>query len=277
MENLNNLSDEVKKIVYEELPRIIKEQPGARFAIWEILSSEFAPKKETEDKFEKLLHEIHVQADRFDRKFEQIFKKLEENDRKFEQNNRKFEQIFKKLEENDRKFEQNNRKFERMFKTLEEYSKKFEENDRKFEELLKEIRSVDRRIDRTIGALGARWGLATEHAFREAIKAVLEDLTNMRVDRYLSYDNEGIVFGYPDQVEIDVVATNGELWLMEIKSSISKAEVYIFDRKVKFYEQEKGRKADRKLIISPMFGPGAMEVAEKLEIETYTAPEDIRR
>ncbi len=335
-----NLSEEVGKIIYEQLPQIIRNQPEVRFVIWDMLSEKFASKDKTEDRFEKILErmreydkkfdkqiermreydkkfddmmeEIKALEEKSDRKFEQVFKKLEENDRKFEQvfkkleendrkfeqvfkkleeNDRKFEQVFKKLEENDRKFEEQNRRFDKKFeeqnrrfdKKFEEqnrkFDKKFEEQNRKFDEkfekMLNEIRNVDKRIDRTIGALGARWGLSSEHAFREAIKGVLEEYTDTRVERYLGFDNKGEVFGWPDQVEIDVVVKNGKLCLMEIKSSVSKNDVYVFGKKAAFYEKETGRKPDKKIIVSPMFGPGAQEFARKLKIETYTAPEDI--
>ena len=254
-----NLSNDVQKIVYEYLPRIIKEQPEIRIALWDMLSDKFAPKEKTEDRFEKLLEQIRVQEEKL----------LERMRVQEEKSDRKFEQVFKKLEENDRKFE-------RIFKKLEENDKKFKENDKKFEAMLNEIRNVDRRIDRTIGALGARWGLSTEHAFREAIRSVLRDFTDTKVERYLGFDNEGTVFGGPEQVEIDVVIQNGKLCVMEIKSSASKGDVYVFDRKAAFYEKETGKKADRKIIVSPMFEPGAQKVAGNLEIETFTAPEDIR-
>ncbi len=224
----SNLPKEVEKIIYEQLPKIMENQPEVKFTIWQMLSGKFASKAETEDRFEKLLEQIRLQEEKSERKFEQVFKKLEEN-------------------------------------------------DRKFDELLKEIRNVDHRIDRTIGALGSRWGFLMEETFREAIKSVLKNFTNTKVERYLGFDNEGIVFGAPDQVEIDVVIKDGELWLMEIKSSVSRADTYAFNRKTEFYEKESGKKIDRKAIVSPMFEPGARQLAEKMNIKTYTAPEHINR
>ncbi len=260
-----NLSEEVGKIIYEQLPQIIRNQPEVRFVIWDMLSEKFASKDKTEDRFEKLLEEIKALEEKSDRKFEQVFKKLEENDRKFEK-------IFKKLEENDRKFEEHSRKFEEHSRKFEEQNRKFDE---KFEKMLNEIRNVDKRIDRAIRAIGARWGLSIEDAFRQGIKSVLEEFTNTKVEHYLGLDNEGVIFGWPEQVEIDVVVKNGKLCLMEIKFSTSKSDVYIFDRKVAFYEKETGRKPDKKIIVSLIFGPGAQEFARKLNIETYTEPEDI--
>ncbi len=56
------------------------------------------------------------------------------------------------------------------------------------------------------------------------------------MERYLDYDREGIVFGRPDQVELDVIIHNGTLILCEIKSSLSKSDLYAFWRKKNYYE-----------------------------------------
>jgi hypothetical protein len=48
------------------------------------------------------------------------------------------------------------------------------------------------------------------------------------------YDDEGTVFGRPDQVELDVIIKNGLLLICELKSSIDKAGMYIFERKARF-------------------------------------------
>lgn len=89
------------------------------------------------------------------------------------------------------------------------------------------------------------------------------------------YDDAGEVFGRPDQVELDVIIQNGILILCEIKSSISRAEMYIFDRKVAFYEKRHARQATRKLVISPMVEDRARTVAKKLGIEVYSYAEDV--
>jgi hypothetical protein len=57
-----------------------------------------------------------------------------------------------------------------------------------------------------------------------------------------------MVFGRPDQVKFDVI-------VCEIKSSMSKADRYIFSRKVEFYQQKYQRSVNRKIVISPMVDP----------------------
>ncbi len=83
------------------------------------------------------------------------------------------------------------------------------------------------------------------------------------------------VFGKPDQVEIDVIIKNGLLILCEIKSSIDKAGMYIFDRKVTFYEKRHNRKVDRKLVICPMVDDRAKPVAQKLGVELYSYADSV--
>ena len=123
--------------------------------------------------------------------------------------------------------------------------------------------------DRSIGALGSRWGLQSEKAFRDALAGILEKNFGVEVLNINEYDEQGVVFGRPDQVELDVIIKNGMLLICELKSSIDKAGMYIFERKARFYEQRHQRTADRLIVISPMIDARARKVAEKLGIETY--------
>jgi len=130
--------------------------------------------------------------------------------------------------------------------------------------------ALARKHDRTVGALGARWGLSSEKAFRDALSSILEQNFGVRVLHIDEYDDQGTVFGRPEQVELDVVVTNGSLIVMELKSSMTKADMYIFERKARFYERRHDRKADRLMVISPMIDPRAQRVGERLGIEMFS-------
>lgn len=125
-----------------------------------------------------------------------------------------------------------------------------------------------------LSAIGARWGVQTEESFRKAIQAILSDFTDLRVERFTAYDTEGEVFGRPDQVEIDVLIRDERTVLSEIKSSMSKGDVYIFERKVAFYERRHGIKVDCKIIITPMLDPRAQPVVDELGIRVYASAYD---
>ena len=209
-----------------------------------------------------------------ERKWAEQVKKWEENDRKWHEQHResarKWDEQVKKWEENDRKWHEQHEESARKW---DEQVKKWEENDKKWyaheEKMRMELRSA-------IGALGARWGIQTEASFRDGLKAILEDSFDVEVLNVTEYDDEGEVFGRPDQVEIDVLIKDGTLILCELKSSMSRGDVYIFDRKVAFYEKHHNRTADRKLIISPMVDERGRRIAKKLNIEVYGYPSDIK-
>ncbi len=125
-----------------------------------------------------------------------------------------------------------------------------------------------------IGGLGARWGLQTEEAFREGMRNILQEV-GFTAERFLTHDHEGVVFGQPDQVELDVVIQNGKLIVIEIKSSVDYGHVHLFDRKVRFYAQQTGRQVSRKMMITPHVQGRAQDVALRLGVEICTDPETL--
>jgi len=175
----------------------------------------------------------------------------------------------------DRLLDELRRDREEQSRKWDEQNRKWDENQKVINQMLQEIRGLSRKHDSTIGALGARWGLYTEQSFRSALKAILEESFAVEVRKVTEFDEAGYVFGHPDQVELDIIIKDGLLIICEIKSSMSRSDVYAFGRKVEFYEQEHQQKATRRLIISPMVDEYAQRVAEKLGIEVYSYAEAV--
>jgi hypothetical protein len=126
-----------------------------------------------------------------------------------------------------------------------------------------------------IGGLGARWGLQTEEAFRHGIRTILEEV-GFTIERFLTWDAAGEVFGHPEQVELDIVIQNGKAIVVEIKSSLDRANTYLFNRKVEFYTRHTGRQVDRKVVIASYADERAKEVAMRLGIEICTDVTEFR-
>jgi len=120
-----------------------------------------------------------------------------------------------------------------------------------------------------IGGLGARWGLQTEEAFRHGIRTILREV-GFTAERFLTWDAAGEVFGHPEQVELDIVVQNGKVIVVEIKSSLDRANTYLFNRKVEFYTHHTDRQVDRKVVIASYADERAKEVAMRLGIEVCT-------
>ncbi|MDI1471688.1 DUF3782 domain-containing protein [Thermodesulfovibrio sp. 1176] len=260
--------EEVRQIIITELPKLIKRDIKLREFISRLFEEKFADKKKTEDRFEQLLKEIQQQRLESEKKWEENNKRWEENNRRWEENN-------KRWEENNIRWEENNKRWEEQKKLWDEQNKKWWENQKKIGAILEEIKLLHRKHDTSIGALGARWGFRAESSFRDAIKGILEESFPVQVQRYKAKDEEGIVFGKPDQIELDLIIKNGEVIVAEIKSSISKGDVATFLRKIDFYEQKEGISVKRKIMISPMFDYGAREFALSSGIEAYGYPEEV--
>jgi hypothetical protein len=242
---------EIKTIIQRELPNLIAEEPLIRDFILRTVSNYYAGKQETETKFDRILAEL--QRDR-----QEQARKWDENNRKWDEQNRKWDEF---TQEQARKWDEQNRKWD--------------EQNRHNQQILEEIKKLNRKYDSTIGALGSRWGLYSEASFRNGLKGILEDSFGVEVINLNDFDHDGEVFGFADQVEIDVIIKNGLVILCEIKSSMSKGDLYIFDRKVAFYEKYHQRTVNRKLVICPMVDQRALPVAENLGIEIYSYAEDI--
>jgi len=235
-------TEAIKETIKRELPAILRADPDFRAYVLELTRNEYAGRMEIEDWFSKLLAEM-----RRDR---------EENQA----------ELRRDREEQTRKWDEQNRKWD---ENQAELRRDRVENQAELKRLHEEIMAQALKHDRGIGALGSRWGLQSEKAFRDALAGILEKNFGVEVLNINEYDEQGVVFGRPDQVELDVIIKNGMLLICELKSSIDKAGMYIFERKARFYEQRHQCTANRLIVISPMIDARARKVAEKLGIETY--------
>ncbi|MFA6223270.1 MAG: DUF3782 domain-containing protein [Desulfomonilaceae bacterium] len=224
---------------------------------------------ETINSNEEVRHAINnVVEDRFDRILEEMRAEREENHRQWEENHRK-------LEENDRKWDVNQKQWE-------ENNRKWEENQKNINEILASIKIVEINhqklydlFTQTVGSLGARWGTRSEQSFRNALKGILEETTNYKVENVIEDDREGVVFGWPAQVELDVVIINGKLFIIEIKSSMSGGDVATFVKKAKFYLEKHNKKANALVVISPMMDEKANEFIKDRGIIAYSYASDL--
>ncbi|WP_443080722.1 PD-(D/E)XK nuclease family protein [Thiocapsa imhoffii] len=198
----------------------------------------------------------------------------EEQARKWEANQAELklmrEDEAQKWEQQNRRWDENQAEQRRLWEeSRAESNRRWDENQEELKRLHNEIMAQAQKFDRSIGALGSRWGLQSEKAFRDALAAILEQSFDVQVVNVTDYDDSGEVFGRPDQIELDVIIKNGLLLICELKSSIDKAGMYIFERKARFYERRHERKANRLIVISPMIDGRARKVGERLGIEMY--------
>ena len=281
-------TESLKEAIRRELPEILRADPELRAYVLELTRREYAGRVETQDRFYDLLAELRRNREEQTRKWEEQNRKWdevqaelrldrEEQARKWEEQNRKWEEQNRKWEEQNRKWDENQAalRHDREERTREwdeykdEQNRRWDANQAELRRLHEEIMAQAQKHERGIGALGSRWGLQSEKAFRDALAGILEKNFGVQVVNVTDYDDQGVVFGRPDQVELDVIVKNGLLLICELKSSIDKAGMYIFERKARFYEKRHQRQANRLIVISPMIDARARKVAERLGIEIY--------
>ena len=185
------------------------------------------------------------------------------------------------MDEHDRRMESLIREmhsFQKQVVALQEQVRALQEQVRALQEQVAEntraIRSLQEEVmkhTRIIHALGARWGIYAESAFRSAMRGLVEQLFGGKVQVWRYEDKEGVVFGRPAIVEVDLVVTDREHVLVEVKSSVSRADVYELWRIGLLYKRVKGV-APRLAIVSPYVDDVAKQTAKELGIEVHTHP-----
>ena len=183
-------------------------------------------------------------------------------------------QLVKLREDMNKLREDMNRGFKRYDEELtrlrEDMNKSFERYDEELARLREDMNRGFELLRRHIDALGARWGLLAEKSFRAGMVGVVERYFGGRVERWTYYDEEGFVFGFPSLVEVDMVISDEEHILVEIKSSVSRADVYEFWKVGQLYERIKGVKP-RLAIVSPFVREETKKLAKELGIDVYTS------
>ncbi|MDM8568020.1 DUF3782 domain-containing protein [Thiotrichales bacterium HSG1] len=286
-------TQKLRKIIVKKLPTLMQNDETFRQVILEISSTQFADKVETKSRFDRMMEMFQQQLDeevknrksweakwkiqaeerRKDQEAQNVKWKAQTEERRKEQEaqNVKWEaQAEERRKDQEAQEARWKTQAEERKKDQEVQEAKWEKNQQVITDMMAEIKELNRKHDSTIGALGSRWGLHSEASFRNALKGILTDIPNIEVLNVNEYDEDGFVFGHPEQVELDVIIKNGLLIICEIKSSTGKGEMYIFERKVRFYEKLHNRKADRMMVISPMIDDKAKIVAKNLGIETYS-------
>ena len=285
-----SFKDKIEKDIVET----IQSNEQVHDAINNVVKDKFVEKETFDQRFDRILEEMRSDreegARKWDesrkqwaennRKWEESVKDREENARKWDENNQKWAESVKNTEETNRKWDEsrkqwaeNNRKWEESTKESAESQKRWEESNQKWHEnqraindLISNLKIVeinDEKLealfDSTVGALGARWGIRSEQSFRSALKGILEKNTDFEVLHVVERDEAGVVFGRPDQIELDIVINNGKLLIIEIKSSVSSGDVLLFAKKAEFYQEKHNQKAAALVIISPMISAKAKE------------------
>jgi hypothetical protein len=144
---------------------------------------------------------------------------------------------------------ENLRKLEGKVATKEDL-KRLEERATSIEERMAMLKEEMRKLWLALNALGARWGVFSEDALGGGVRELLRD-AGYAVERWIYYDNRGYVYGYPSEVELDIIIRDGRTFAVEITSALKRGDLQQIKRKVELFSAVTGRKVDAVYVITP--------------------------
>ncbi len=177
------------------------------------------------------------------------------------------EEKFARLEERQTRLEERFASLEERFAKLEEKFARLEERQTRLEEEMRDTRRI-------LTVIAHRFGVISESSFREGMKYVVEEVLGVaEVSRLVLRDDEGLVYGHPSDVEVDVVIRDGTHILVEVKSRVSRGDVAELYRIGLLYERKYGVKP-KLLIIGGFVDRSSWETASRLGVEIRPVVED---
>ncbi|MEM4280352.1 MAG: DUF3782 domain-containing protein [Archaeoglobaceae archaeon] len=277
--------NDIKELVKETIIEMIEKDKEFRYAIAGAIGLQEILKRF--DKHEEILlrHEEELKKLREDmsegfRRHEEILLRHEEELKKLREDLlagfKRHDEILLRHEEELKKLREDmkegfKRHDEEMAKLREDMYAGFKRHDEEIAKLREDMSEGFKLLRNQISALGARWGIMSEKAFRNGVEGIVEKEFGAKVERWVKKDVDGFVFGYPSDVEVDVVIRDRRTILVEIKSSISQGDVLVFKRKAEFYEKETGVKPSKLVMVTPFADEKAIELAANLGIEIFNA------
>ena len=231
-----------------EVLRLLKEDEEFRYAVAGLIG----------------LGEILKRLDSHDAKFIEILKRLDAHDAKFVE-------ILKRLDAHDAKFIEILKRLDSHDAKFVEVLKRLDRHEDEIAKLREDMNKGFEIVNRHISALGARWGIMAEDAFRDGLRGLLDRELGLKVEKWRAYDEAGAVFGYPSDVEVDIAVKDEKLILIKVSSHVRASDILQFMRKAELYQRKTGRKPDRLLVVTPYADERALEASKRLRVEAYTS------
>ncbi|MEO0239945.1 MAG: DUF3782 domain-containing protein [candidate division WOR-3 bacterium] len=249
---------EIIKIIEEKLPEIIEKYPSIRIKIEEIIEK----KAVTKEEIKEILLELRKQREDTTGELKTL---REDTNKRFEETNKRFEELNKRFEELNKRFEE----------LREDTNKRFEEINKRFEEITLRMENGFKILRDTISAIGSRWGIGAEDAFRKGFEEIIQEL-EYKVIKWKKFDKEAKIFSFPRPAEIDIIIKDKKRIAIEVKSSVSLSDVEEFLKSIKFYEIEENEKIDEKIIVAIFCRPGVEEYIKELNIKLIKGIEETK-
>ncbi len=145
---------------------------------------------------------------------------------------------------------------------------RFAELEKRFARIEERQQKMEKEFRYMFNALATRVGIITEEMFRESLKYFLEEEFKTHKVEKVILEDDGSVTGIPSStVEIDVVVKDSIHYLIEVKSSLDKYDIYKLFNIRELYKKVKKIKNIKLIAFGVIIQKDAIDVAKKLNIE----------
>ncbi len=276
---------EILELIRRHLPRLLQESPEVREWVRGLVA-EYGVTREEWNALLQRLDRLTEALERLQVAFEALRAEFEQLREEFRQTREAHERQIQLLWEEVRQLREEvsllreevrgmRETYDRAIAGLWEEIRLLRETyDRAIAELRQALERAVSRLERRMDAIGARFGLLAESAFRDGMRGILQEHVGLRVVQWRHYDEQGIVHGFPSWVEADLLIHDDEHWLVEIKAHFSRADIAEFYRIGQLYQQVTGV-APRLIGIAPSVDERAKEWAQRFGITLYGDPEEV--
>ncbi len=282
------LSDEeLMDILENRIPVLVERRPDLYWRIYSSWVNLFAKREEIAAIMEELrqlgdnvtdFRKLSEQRfEQVDQRFEQVDQRFEQVDQRFDQVDQRFDQVDQRLDKMDQRFDQvdqrldkMDQRFDQVDQRLDTMDQRFDQVDRRFDEMGRNFSDLRDWVTLTVGRLQVRAGRNLEDIVAGAMRVALKrpDIQPQNIKmRQKIRDEEGIVFTRGKQKEVDLIASNGELLVFEVKSAAEVEDVDNFADKVNLVRHLNPDKAVRGVFITLAPEPDVQQRCKELEIE----------
>jgi hypothetical protein len=244
--------DEMIYTIEVQIPSLLDRRPELKYRIYSAFLDTFARREEIASIMSELRN-IHSDLDQF----------REETNQRFEQVDQRFEQV-------DQRFEQVDQRFEQVDQRFEQVDQRFEQVDQRLTTMNKHFEDLQDWVELVLGRMQVRSGRNLEDVVAGALRLALKR-PDIRAEsirlRQKIVDAEGIVFPRGRQKEVDLIASDGEYLVFEVKSAAEVDDVDNFAEKVELLRLQNPDKQVHGVFITLAAEPDVKQRCKELGIE----------
>ncbi len=255
--------EELIYILEVQIPDLLDRRPELQRRIYFAFLDLFARREEIAAIMEEL-RSLHTEFQEF----------REETAQRFDQVEQRFERIDQRFEGVDQRFEGIDQRLDEIAQEVresrEETARRFDQVEQRFAQMSKHFEDLRDWVELVVGRAQVRSGRNLEDVVAAALRVALKrpDIRPESIRlRQKIVDTEGWVFPRGRQKEVDLVATDDEYLVFEVKSAAEVDDVDYFADKVELVQRLNPDKKVRGVFITLAPEPDVQQRCQELGIE----------